>query len=320
MIKSNNSEILISSKNNNYVSKIFIKQILEDMNKDSNETSTYHIIHFNPHIHNTEEIIMKKLCKELNITPSSYNFDNARKEIELKLKQSKRKASKELIVIFFDNIEHLLIKKKQILLYTVLEFVLMSNNILFCGLTANCNPSDMMEKRVRSRFSQKTIDIDIPEQDNPVLTILEKIIQRKFSEPEYSDSYSALAEFYQILLTANSEGEESISYNFLRILDKYCYLSKSIKEIITKIKYILTMILFRINSCLEDSENENQKNDPYNLNYIISDTLIAYVEEEMEGSYLNLLKCKILYFYKRFLKTSYTSAYMSSKLCQKTQR
>ncbi len=262
------------------------------MYTDNDENPPYRIIHFNPHIHNTEEIIMKKLCKELDIFPSSYNFDNARKEIEAKLKQSKRKNSKELIVIFFDNIEHLLIKKKQILLYTVLEFVWMSNNILFCGLTANCNPTDLMEKRVRSRFSQKTIDIDIADQNNPVLTILEKIIEKKFSGKKNSEAYALLVEFYQILLTANSDGEESISFNFLRILDKYCYLSKSIKEIITKIKYILTMILLRINSCLEGKLSKQTQN--YSLNNIISETLISYVEEEMEGSYLNLLKSKII--------------------------
>ena len=57
-------------------------------------------------------------------------------------------------------------KKKQTLFYTLLEIVNLSSNILFCGITANFNIMDIMEKRVRSRFSQKTIYLTLPNEDD----------------------------------------------------------------------------------------------------------------------------------------------------------
>jgi len=122
-------------------------------------------VYLNANIHSTEDYILKKICKALELNPERKGFDGAREEIEEYYKNYRKDHRNKFLVLVFENIEHLFFKKKQTLFYTLLEIVNISSNILFCGITSNFNIMDLMEKRVRSRFSQKTINIQLREHE-----------------------------------------------------------------------------------------------------------------------------------------------------------
>ncbi len=77
-----------------------------------------------------------------------------------------------MIIIYCDYIEHLVHKKKQRLLYTLFELVNKSKNILLIGFTYNYNLMDQMEKRIRSRSSQKTLYINIDNYESVILSLI----------------------------------------------------------------------------------------------------------------------------------------------------
>lgn len=187
------SDIIISYGINNYISKIFIENILninedqvknneeqeqeeendrrideEDNNNEIYNKQKVKLLHFNSIIHNTEDYILKKFyeCLFDRNKERRINFDNRQREIEdyyYQLSRYNKQKDAPFIIIVFENIEHLFLKKKQILIYTLLEIInnQYSSNILFVGLTMNFNLTDLMEKRVRSRFSQKTVFINL---------------------------------------------------------------------------------------------------------------------------------------------------------------
>lgn len=99
----------------------------------------------------------------MELNPERNGFDGAREEIEEYYKNYRKEHQNKFLVLVFENIEHLFFKKKQTLFYTLLEIVNISSNILFCGITSNFNIMDLMEKRVRSRFSQKTVNFQLKE-------------------------------------------------------------------------------------------------------------------------------------------------------------
>lgn len=165
IIKTSESDIVINFGINNYVSKIFIEEILDSC-KEKFKKYEVEKIYLNANIHSSEDYILKKICRTLGLNPEKNNFDKAREEIEEYYKEYKKQNSNKFLIIIFENIENLFFKKKQTLFYTLLEIVNLSSNCLFCGITSNFNIMDLMEKRVRSRFSQKTININLKEEES----------------------------------------------------------------------------------------------------------------------------------------------------------
>jgi hypothetical protein len=147
--ETNESDIILSYGNNNYVVKIFLENYLE-----KEYIGKYISLSFNGFVNTTEEYVLRKICQKLNIEYEKAGFENYQKAIENYFKKSN---NKDLIIIFYENIEFLIKKKKQNLLYTLLEIINASKNLLFIGFTSHYNLTDLMEKRNRSRFSQKTI-------------------------------------------------------------------------------------------------------------------------------------------------------------------
>ena len=165
--ETNQSDIILSYGNNNYIVKIFLEHYLE------NEFNGKYIsFTFNGFVHTTEEYVLKKICQKLNIEFGKAGFENYQKAIDNYFKKSN---NKELIIIFYENIEFLIKKKKQNLLYTLLEIINASKNLLFIGFTSHYNLTDLMEKRNRSRFSQKTIYPNIKSYEK-IFIMIEQIL------------------------------------------------------------------------------------------------------------------------------------------------
>jgi hypothetical protein len=268
--------MIISYGNNNYVLKILLSKIAKQNARDPRKLK---IINFNSFIHSSEEIVLKKIISELGIDDLSTGYDNAQRAIEYYYNNYPQD-EETIFIIFFENIEHLFVKKKQVLFYTILEIVNYSKNLLFCGLTANYNLMDMMEKRNRSRFSQKTISINIEDSIGTLRGII-KLFKNVADDLSYESKHP-------INLVLSSMTQENFP-SFFSIFKKYIDIGLGIKEIITKIKLIFTLISIEMNK-LEDDDII-----PLNLVIIIIQGVInKFEEEEKMGSYINLLKSKLL--------------------------
>ena len=197
-----------------------------------------------------------------------------------------------MIVIYCDYIDHLVHKKKQRLLYTLFELINKSKNILLIGFTYNYNLMDQMEKRIRSRASQKTMYINI-ENFNNVINALEKAFHKNIfnnndkdenlNNEEIKEYEKCGRDFYDCLI--NEENEDYIFY-----LEKLVKLGTSIDGILTKIQNHLLMTKIEI-----DNYQRQHKIDFINkkdLTGIIIKLTKKIVENEKKGYTLNmLLKC-----------------------------
>jgi hypothetical protein len=265
--------------------------------------SNYEIINLNSFIHTTEDIILKKICKKLKIDMEKPGFDGARKAIEdyyKNIAQSlphphshlKKKGSEKYLIIFFDNIDQLFIKKKQILIYTLLEIVNLSSNLLFCGTASSSNLIDMMEKRNRSRFSQKTNFIRIKDSKSLIEPLCDHFLTLSDNQNNFDEySKNSFHIFLETLFCIDCREKSSfeINGNFILFIENLINLGKSFKEILTKIKYIMAMLTMNIDQ-YEDGGQIITKNI---LSKIIKNFIVEFESEETDGSYLNLLKSKL---------------------------
>lgn len=278
---SGKSDIILSYGNNNFVLKVFLDEILSQ--KQKLKELTYTTIKFNGYIHTTEDYVLKTLCTKLNISPERCGFDNYQKALEnFFSKQEDIDSVPHLIVIYYENFEHLMMKKKQILLYTLIELINASSNVLLIGFTKNYNLIDQMEKRIRSRFSQKTVFVTVPDITNVVAGV-ETLIHGNEKAKNAIDAPSSLELFYDCLVSQKTE-------NFIILLNKYINLGCSIVEILTKIKYIIALVLDRLSAFFEEKHKKCEfisSNIVIEfVNKILDDIIIA----EQQGSYYNLLK------------------------------
>ena len=275
MSQTNQSDIVLSYGNNNYVLKIFLEHYLVKEYKGN-----YIILNFDGYIHTTEDYVLKAICQRLNIEFEKAGFENYQKEIENYFNNF---IDDTLVVIFYENIEYLIKKKKQILLYTLLDIINSSKNLLFVGFTSNYNLTDLMEKRIRSRFSQKTICPNIKKFDN-IMLVIEQLFTNfpfQFSNNILNNSFfPIIKEFHDILIQTEL---------FIPLIYKYFSLGNGIVEILLKIKYIITMIDMSFN----DYMLKKEKGDEIlrsELVEILNNVLKEIEINEEKGSYYSLLK------------------------------
>ncbi len=180
------SEVLICYGKNSELSKILINHNLEKLKENERNKVDYKTINFNAFINDKDENILSQLCTFFDLESEKMTFESSCRAIEnffmyfeneevldkdfktldpitLKNldKNTRKKNTKIIYVIFYENIEYLFHKQKQVLFYTILELVNNSKNIIFCGTTSNYDLTTLMEKRIRSRFSQKTFFLDL---------------------------------------------------------------------------------------------------------------------------------------------------------------
>ena len=185
IMKKGRSEVLINYGNNSELSRILINHVLGKIKEKENDKIEIKTINFNAYINEKEEDVLSQICTFFDLETKKYDFESTCKTIEnyfkylemddniemdletidpLTLKncnKKKKNSFKTIYVIFYENIDFLFLKQKQILFYTLLEIVNNSKNVIFCGTTNHYNLTSLMEKRIRSRFSQKTFFLDL---------------------------------------------------------------------------------------------------------------------------------------------------------------
>ena len=275
-----NSDVVLSYGNNNYILGILIEHLLYKKYK-LDSTCSYTTIKFNGYIHTTEDYVLKTICEKLNVRKPRAGFDNYQKSLFAYFDSAKatRHTDNHIIVIYYENFEHLMAKKKQILLYTLMELINNSHNILLIGFTSHYNLIDLMEKRIRSRFSQKTVYITVP--------TLERVFQGfevifKLNSTAYDSLHiaSSLDIFRECLISDEYP-------DFVLLIQKYIHNGCSIVEILTKFKYILTLILAELKLHNEHGSAFVNKDD---VTQIIMNVVNEIISNEGQGSYYHLLK------------------------------
>ena len=280
--KEHRSDSIICYGNNNQILKVFLDKAIDNY---QDEIKISKII-INGYFDSNEETLLKEICNNLGIKTMA-GYDNYKKALDNFF--LKKTQDDSMIIIYCDYIDHLVHKKKQRLLYTLFELINKSKNILLIGFTYNYNLMDQMEKRIRSRSTQKTMYINI-EDFNNVVNAIEKALSKKYFKEEDNISDEEIKDFqncgkflYGCLL--NEANDEYIFY-----LEKLVKLGTSIDGILTKIQNHLLLTKIKI----ENFQKENNidyinKND---LIDIISEVTKEIVESERQGYTLKmLLKC-----------------------------
>ena len=288
--KENRSDSIICYGNNNQVLKVFIDNQINNYSLEINIIK----IEINGYFDTNEETLLKDICNHLNLSVKA-GYDNYRKALDKFF--TKKTQDDTLIIIYCDYIENLVQKKKQRLLYTLFELVNKSRNILFIGFTYNYNLMDQMEKRIRSRSSQKTMYINI-EDYQKVLNALEKAFTKnsfldkdtysndessnnneiKSIEENYSDSIGK--NFYDCLI--NEENGEYIYY-----LQKMVKMGMSIEAILTKIQHHLLLIQIEIEKYRKEKDTNKLKKD--DLIFMIKKITNNIINNERSGYTYNML-------------------------------
>ena len=152
--KEHRSDSIICYGNNNQILKVFIDNQIKNYSEQLNIST----IVINGYFDSNEESLLKEICNNLNIKTKA-GYDNYKKALDNFFLKKTQDEDEALIIIYCDYIDHLVHKKKQRLLYTLFELINKSRNILLIGFTYNYNLMDQMEKRIRSRSTQKTMYI-----------------------------------------------------------------------------------------------------------------------------------------------------------------
>ena len=283
--KENRSDSIICYGNNNQILKVFI----DNQIKNYSEELSIIKIEINGYFDTNEETLLKDICNHLNISVKA-GYDNYRKALD---KFFMRKTQDDtLIIIYCDYIEHLVQKKKQRLLYTLFELVNKSRNILFIGFTYNYNLMDQMEKRIRSRSSQKTNSVD-ESNNNDIKSV----------DENYNDNIGR--SFYECLI--NEENDEYVFY-----LQKMVKMGMSIEAILTKIQHHLLLIQIEIDKYRKEKNTNILKKD--DLIYIIKTITNEIITKERTGyTYNMLVNCTKFQLTLFICLTSCVSQYKSDK-------
>ena len=292
--KEHRSDSIICYGNNNQILKVFLNRAIKNYEEEINIKK----IEINGYFDTNEETLLKEICFNLDIK-SKAGYDNYKKALDNFF--LKKTQDDTMIIIYCDYIEHLVHKKKQRLLYTLFELLNKSKNILFIGFTYNYNLMDQMEKRIRSRSSQKTMYINIENFDS-VINALEKAFKKKSLGEENSDSQNEenIDSENNINSDKNSSEEtddigekffrcliSESTYKYVNYIEKLVKMGMSIEGILAKIQHHLLLTQLEIKKFHKTKET-NIITGKEIMN-IIMDVTENIIEKERTGYTYNML-------------------------------
>lgn len=277
--KFGHGDSLICYGNNNHVLKVILDNAIKTKLKEMNIKR----ININGYFDSNEELLLKEICTNLKIK-SIGGYSNYKKSLESYFQNEE---NDNIVVIYLDYIDHLVHKKKQRLLYNLFELTNSSKNLLLIGFTYNYNLMDQMDKRIGSRYSHKTIYINI-ENFYSVINAIDKTLnkcaqfcgKKNFTEEQLKiiGTYGTI--FYKCLI--NDKMDSYILY-----LEKIVNLGLSIEEILNKIKLHLVLCKVEIENYQENTNEETI--DTRTLIEIMSNLTQNMIDNENRGYLLNML-------------------------------
>ncbi|KAK6640374.1 hypothetical protein RUM44_012067 [Polyplax serrata] len=174
-----------------------IKELKEEnvINKD-----TAHVIHLNGLLHTDDRLALKDIMRQLNVAEGFdcmkfSSFQENLVHLLEKLKEDQNESSQQPCVIFLLDEFHLFCAhKNQLLLYNLFDIVQSSKSpICVLGLTYYTDVSDLLEKRVLSRFSHRVIWL------HPDTTIQERLKMFKNILTLSQEDLPDVDEIYKVL-------------------------------------------------------------------------------------------------------------------------
>ena len=299
LVRTGRSDVIITYGNNCDLAKILISHVFTKL-KEKDPEIEIKTLNFNAFIHEKEEEVLNEICMKFGLESQRNTFESTCKTIEnyfkfieaeennemdldlvdtftLKNCHKNKRNAKTIFVIYYDNIEFLFHKQKQVLFYTLLEIVNISKNIIFCGTSRTFNLTDLMEKRIRSRFSQKTFYLDLINIED-IGIYLQLLIQNG----KLNDLNLAFFEN----LTKNE--------NFINYIEKCFQLGVSIRELFFNLKLLFSNITIAL------KKDEKQT--------IVSDELKSIIDSNvmklfsLNFSNLTYLYSKLFFLFKNYQK------------------
>lgn len=240
LIKTGNSDFIISfGKNNRFIKKAIEISIQSDKFKKTIEGKTKSV-YLNSLVHNNDDVVLETICDALNLTTSGLkNYQEMLKNYFIEKKKNKLD---EYLIIYFENLELIFQKKKQSLFYTLLELLNNSSKVLFVGMTNHYNLTDLMEKRLRSRFNNNLINLQVEEKYD-LLNLFHIILTNNaISEMQNINTYieknkhdnNFCSKVFSSIIFDNSEFRDKINY--------YFDCGFSIMDILNRVKYLFCQI------------------------------------------------------------------------------
>lgn len=240
LTKTGNSDFIISfGKNNRFIKKAIEILIESDKFKKAFKKQPKSV-YLNSLVHNSDEVVLEKICDTLELNSSKQkNYQEILKEY---FSEKKKNKLDEYLVIYFENLELIFQKKKQSLFYTLLELLNNSTKVLFVGMTNHYNLTDLMEKRLRSRFNNNLINLQVEEKfdllnlfhiilTNNVINEMQSI-NTYFDKKKQNDTFCM--NVFSNIIFDNSEFRDKINY--------YFDCGFSVMDIINRIKYLFCQI------------------------------------------------------------------------------
>ncbi len=264
IVRYQSNDIAICYGKNHNITQYLLQDIVKVMDKEINAKTIY----INSYIHVGDENIQMKIYEDLGIKSKRFGMAQLEKLFsELSLKDNLKKPS--IYIILFENIEVLFQKQKQNTFYSLLELVNKSKNILLVGTTQYFNIMELMEKRIRSRFMQRSIEMTTPNLDQ-ILAAVELVAKEKQEKKQskvVKNSYSSVEIFFNILVE---------NKKFLKLFKRYHEIGHNVTEIISQIRLFLSNFHFQLTNFHKLFLESEVIHD-------ITDSLVSDINEDSMG-------------------------------------
>ncbi|PVU94112.1 hypothetical protein BB561_002790 [Smittium simulii] len=156
-----NSTILVGPRGSGKTS--LVKKVLYDLNKELSDS--YFLLKLSGLVHINDRVALKSIASQLNQNMSLE--DNANRSAAewmnflISIFQNGDKSSKPVVFIL-ENFELFALQPKQLLLYTLFDIAQSRQApVVVIGVTSRLNVVDLLEKRVKSRFSHRLINVPL---------------------------------------------------------------------------------------------------------------------------------------------------------------
>ncbi len=264
IVRYQSNDIAICYGKNHNITQYLLQDIVKVMDKEINAKTIY----INSYIHVGDENIQMKIYEDLGIKSKRFGMAQLEKLFsELSLKDNLKKPS--IYIILFENIEVLFQKQKQNTFYSLLELVNKSKNILLVGTTQYFNIMELMEKRIRSRFMQRSIEMSTPDLDQ-ILAAVELVAKEKHEKKQskvVKNCVSSVELFFNELVE---------NKKFLKLFKRYHEIGHNVTEIISQIRLFLSNFQFQLTNFHKLFLESEVIHD-------ITDSLVSSITEDSMG-------------------------------------
>lgn len=153
--------------------------MLNELLRDEMFVSNTMVVGLSGLVHLDDRIALKSATKQLNLEKEVEGkmFNSFSENLSFLLKCLKAGQDKQRLIFIIDNFELFCAHHNQTLLYNLFDIAQLAQTpICILGMTSRLDVVELLEKRVKSRFSHRQIFL-LPETENFNVRILESLLK-----------------------------------------------------------------------------------------------------------------------------------------------